>query len=85
MEKLGKPKNGNAMEANDKARPAGVGGVHGEYENELSTSSYESLNFINDDVVGLPCLRRKGVTKVTQELRELSLASLPTSCRKFYI
>lgn len=60
------------MEANNQAHPEGVEGVQGDEEAESSTSLYKSLNSIEDDVIGIPYLKRKVLLSCLQ-----SYGSLP--------
>lgn len=62
---MGKPKSGKGVEAGDHAPPDGTGGIQCDEEAVPSTRTYESLNSIKDDVIGIPCLKMKGVTQLT--------------------
>lgn len=56
---MGTLKNGNAEVAIDRAHPEDVEGDQEDEGAKSSTSSYESLDSTNNEIVGLPSLIKK--------------------------
>lgn len=57
----------------------------GSEQAQLSSSSYESLNFAKDDMLVISTLRAIGVTEITEKYQASSLASYSIWRKKFCI